>query len=152
MSILEHHMKYLWILKLNLKVLHQIEALLSWIHANWLYSLKCLLKEIYQAEFCDLWNQIPFCRSVRIMLVYSPLSKTFKILSLRNNRNRSAELLLLTPDWYLKKILSLKNFIRKLGQWGNRSTFFEKNLTFASLKAPGNLFQGSRIHSFQQIM
>ena len=39
-----------------------------------------------------------FCRSIRMMPVKTPLSKSFTILSLRNDKNRSVEWLFLKPD------------------------------------------------------
>ena len=42
-----------------------------------------------------------FCRLIRIMPVYIPLSKPYKILSMRNDRNRSVGWLFLKWDWYL---------------------------------------------------
>ena len=99
-----------------------------------------------------------FCRSFRSILVYIPLSKPFKILPLRNDRNRSVEWLLLKPDWYfIKCCYYLKNifvcfcttFSMTLKVMAARKLvvnlrrvfrhFLIISLTFANLKAPGNL-------------
>ena len=60
LHLAEHHMRHLQILKPHLHLLLWSEALLNGIHTNWSYSLKSLLEEVYQAEFCCLLYQMLF--------------------------------------------------------------------------------------------
>ena len=60
LSLVEHDIQYLWILKPDLQLLQQSDVLLNRIHANWSYSLKSLLEEVYQVEFCGLTYQMLF--------------------------------------------------------------------------------------------
>ena len=60
LSLAEYHMNYLWILKPDLELLRKSETLLNRILTNRSYSLKSILEEVYQAEFCCLSYEMPF--------------------------------------------------------------------------------------------
>ena len=77
LSLTEHHIQYLWILKPKLQLLQQSDSLLNRIHANWSYSLKILLEEVYQVEFCDLSNQMLFAGKLNHASIQSVV-KTFQ--------------------------------------------------------------------------
>ena len=79
-----HKSKTIEGLKLNLAKHHRKYLQISYkiIHTKWSYSLKNLLWFIVSNAFC---------RSTRIMLGFISLSKPFKVLSLRDDRNRSVE-------------------------------------------------------------
>ena len=58
LSLAEHYIQYLWIWKPDLQLLQQSDALLNRIHTNWWCSLKSLLEEVYQLEFCGFLYQM----------------------------------------------------------------------------------------------
>ena len=70
-SLAEHHIQYLWFLKLNLQLLQQSDALLNRILASWSYSLKGLLEEVYQVKFCGLLYQMIFAGQLNHVSIQS---------------------------------------------------------------------------------